>query len=124
MYNRSEERAPIAPRPPIPDYNYGYNSDDERGQRRPQPTPCIQPPAPALMPWERRGWRIARMAEDGACLFRAIGLSALSALNDLSAFHVYGDAEMHDQARRLCMDYMVQPPPIFYFTLSPPFAIV
>ena len=45
---------------------------------------------------ERRGLRVKRMLQDGNCFFRAI------------SDRVYGDSEMHDVVRRLCMDYMVQ----------------
>ena len=41
-----------------------------------------------------RGLRIRRMAEDGNCLFRAV------------SDRVYGDAEMHDVVRRLCLDHI------------------
>lgn len=38
---------------------------------------------------------IKKMAEDGACLFRAV------------ADQVYGDQEMHGIVRKHCMDYIV-----------------
>ena len=41
-----------------------------------------------------RGLQLRRMLQDGNCLFRCI------------SDRVYGDAEMHDQVRRLVMDYM------------------
>lgn len=44
----------------------------------------------------RRGLRLKRMLQDGNCLFRAV------------SDRVYGDAEMHDVVRRLCMDYVSQ----------------
>ncbi|BBN01541.1 OTU domain-containing protein 5 [Marchantia polymorpha subsp. ruderalis] len=37
---------------------------------------------------------VRRMAEDGNCLFRAV------------ADQVYGDAEMYDETRQMCIDYM------------------
>lgn len=43
---------------------------------------------------EKKGFVIKKMAQDGACLFRAV------------AEHVYGDQEMHSVVRRHCMDYM------------------
>ncbi|XP_060079189.1 OTU domain-containing protein 5-like [Ylistrum balloti] len=43
---------------------------------------------------DKKGWIIKKMAEDGACLFRAV------------ADQVYGDQEMHTVVRKLCVDYM------------------
>lgn len=43
----------------------------------------------------KKGYLIAKMGEDGACLFRAV------------ADQVYGDQEMHELVRKLCCDYMV-----------------
>ena len=43
----------------------------------------------------KKGFLIAKMGEDGACLFRAV------------ADQVYGDQEMHELVRKLCCDYMV-----------------
>lgn len=37
------------------------------------------------------------MLEDGNCLFRA------------TADQVYGDSELYDLARQMCIDYMVMP---------------
>ena len=42
----------------------------------------------------KRGLELKRMAQDGNCLFRCV------------ADRVYGDAEMHDVVRRLCMEHM------------------
>jgi len=42
----------------------------------------------------RKGYRIKRMGEDGACLFRAV------------ADQLYGDQEMHHCVRAQCMDYI------------------
>ena len=41
-----------------------------------------------------RGLRIRRMEQDGNCLFRAV------------SDRVYGDADMHDVVRRLCLDHI------------------
>lgn len=43
----------------------------------------------------KKGWVIRKMAEDGACLFRAV------------ADQIYGDQDMHSVLRKLCMDYIV-----------------
>lgn len=43
----------------------------------------------------RKNLEVRRMAEDGNCLFRAV------------ADQVYGDAEMYDETRQMCIDYMV-----------------
>ena len=42
----------------------------------------------------RRGLHVKRILPDGNCLFRCV------------ADRVYGDAEMHDVVRRLCLDHM------------------
>lgn len=42
-----------------------------------------------------KGLEVRHMAEDGNCLFRAV------------ADRVYGDAEMYDETRQMCIDYMV-----------------
>lgn len=42
----------------------------------------------------QRGLELRQMKQDGNCLFRAV------------ADRVYGDAEMHDVVRRLCLDHM------------------
>lgn len=41
-----------------------------------------------------KGLEVKRMLEDGNCLFRAV------------ADQVYGDSELHDLARQMCIDYM------------------
>ncbi|XP_057956558.1 OVARIAN TUMOR DOMAIN-containing deubiquitinating enzyme 6 [Malania oleifera] len=43
-----------------------------------------------------KGFEVKRMLEDGNCLFRAI------------ADQVYGDSEVYDLTRQMCMDYMEQ----------------
>lgn len=53
---------------------------------------------------DKKGFIIKKMAQDGACLFRAV------------ADHVYGDQEMHSVVRRHCMDYMVLCTSYFVFT--------
>lgn len=42
-----------------------------------------------------KGFEVKRMMEDGNCLFRAV------------ADQVYGDSELYDLARQMCIDYMV-----------------
>lgn len=42
------------------------------------------------------------MLEDGNCLFRAV------------ADQVYGDSELYDLVRQMCIDYMVTELPFFY----------
>lgn len=44
---------------------------------------------------KKKGFILKKMAEDGACLFRAV------------ADQVYGDQEMHGTVRKNCMDYIV-----------------
>lgn len=43
---------------------------------------------------KRRGFSIKRVRQDGSCLFRAVSQ------------HVYGDEEMHDHVRALCVDHL------------------
>lgn len=42
-----------------------------------------------------KGLEVKRMVEDGNCLFRAV------------ADQVYGDSEVYDLIRQMCIDYMV-----------------
>lgn len=42
-----------------------------------------------------KGLEVRHMLEDGNCLFRAV------------THLVYGDAEMYDETRQMCIDYMV-----------------
>lgn len=42
-----------------------------------------------------KGFEVKRMVEDGNCLFRAV------------ADQVYGDSEVYDLTRQMCIDYMV-----------------
>jgi hypothetical protein len=46
-----------------------------------------------------KGLEVRHMVEDGNCLFRAV------------THLVYGDAEMYDEIRQMCIDYMVGTPP-------------
>lgn len=75
----------------------GYNSADEQG-------PCF---VSSYNDTERerqfeldirrvKGFELRRMLEDGNCLFRAV------------ADQVYGDSELHDLVRQMCIDYMEQ----------------
>ena len=82
------------------DYS-GYNSGDEHAHDR----------QPSFTQWteqefqereaqfekkiNKKGWVIKKMAEDGACLFRAV------------ADQIYGDQDMHSVLRKLCIDYIV-----------------
>lgn len=89
----------------IEDVDYsGYNSGDEHTHDR----------RPSYMQWteqeyqekeiqfekkiNKKGWVIRKMAEDGACLFRAV------------ADQIYGDQDMHSVLRKLCIDYIVSIP--------------
>lgn len=86
----------------VEDVDYsGYNSGDEHTHDR----------RPSYMQWteqeyqekeiqfekkiNKKGWVIRKMAEDGACLFRAV------------ADQIYGDQDMHSVLRKLCIDYIV-----------------
>lgn len=86
----------------VEDVDYsGYNSGDEHTHDRRR----------SYMQWteqefqekevqfekkiNKKGWVIKKMAEDGACLFRAV------------ADQIYGDQDMHSVVRKLCIDYIV-----------------
>lgn len=47
-----------------------------------------------------KGLEVKRMLEDGNCLFRAV------------ADQVYGDSELYDLVRQMCIDYMVWVSPV------------
>lgn len=82
--------------------NSGYNSGDEYTHDR-RKTPYLQCTEQEFLEKEiqfekkinKKGWVIRKMAEDGACLFRAV------------ADQIYGDQEMHKVVRKLCIDYIV-----------------
>ncbi|KAK3746035.1 hypothetical protein QZH41_012978 [Actinostola sp. cb2023] len=74
----------------------GYNSSDEHEvQDMEVTTEEIERQFEQALK-DKKGFVIKRMAEDGACLFRAV------------ADQVYGDQGMHDVVRKHCMDYMVK----------------
>lgn len=85
------------------DYS-GYNSGDEYSQdRRKTYSQCTEQESQEKeIQFEKKinkkGWVIRQMAEDGACLFRAV------------ADQIYGDQEMHKVVRKLCIDYIVSIP--------------
>ncbi|XP_011043405.1 PREDICTED: OTU domain-containing protein 5-like isoform X2 [Populus euphratica] len=94
----STRSSPTGSRPSSPGShgeNEGYNSGDEQN-------PCF---VSTYGDYERerqfeidirrsKGLEVKKMLEDGNCLFRAV------------ADQVYGDSEMYDSARQMCMDYM------------------
>ncbi|CAM6127572.1 unnamed protein product [Calypogeia fissa] len=76
----------------------GYNSDDEQNSRSSGST-AYENSEEREHQFEveircRKNLEVRRMAEDGNCLFRAV------------ADQVYGDAEMYDETRQMCIDYM------------------
>lgn len=76
----------------------GYNSSDEHDTQttdQPLSTEEMERQFEQALK-EKKGFIIKKMAQDGACLFRAV------------ADHVYGDQEMHSEVRRRCMDYMLK----------------
>lgn len=76
----------------------GYNSSDEHDApttEQPLSTEEVERQFEQALK-EKKGYVIKKMAQDGACLFRAV------------AEHVYGDQEMHSEVRRHCMDYMLK----------------
>lgn len=82
----------------------GYNSSDEYGTNESNregsmaswtPEEQIEAERRFEKKLRKKGFLIAKMGEDGACLFRAV------------ADQVYGDQDMHGLVRKLCCDYMV-----------------
>ncbi|KAK0400367.1 hypothetical protein QR680_003464 [Steinernema hermaphroditum] len=71
----------------------GYNSDDEYGEGFKNEE---LETAFAQKMKDERGFHIVDMEGDGNCMFRAV------------AHQIYGDQKWHDEARKLCMDYMAK----------------
>lgn len=92
----------------VEDVDYsGYNSGDEHTHdRRPSCyTQCAEQDFQERenqfeQNMNKKGWVIKKMAEDGACLFRAV------------ADQIYGDQDMHSVLRKLCIDYIVSIHPL------------
>lgn len=82
------------------DYS-GYNSGDEHTHDRRSSymqwteQECQEKELQFEKKINKKGWVIKKMAEDGACLFRAV------------ADQIYGDQDMHSVLRKLCIDYIV-----------------
>nr|XP_024380796.1 OTU domain-containing protein 5-B-like isoform X2 [Physcomitrium patens] len=76
----------------------GYNSADEQSPWTPGTSgyeDCMERERQFVIELRRvKGLEVRHMAEDGNCLFRAV------------ADRVYGDAEMYDETRQMCIDYM------------------
>ncbi|KAJ7981197.1 OTU domain-containing protein 5-like [Quillaja saponaria] len=94
----SARTSPTASRPSSPrshNENEGYNSADEQN-------PCFTSSYGDLERERQfeidvrrvKGLEVKRMLEDGNCLFRAV------------ADQVYGDSEVYDLVRQMCIDYM------------------
>lgn len=95
----SARTSPAGSRPSSPrsyNENEGYNSADEQ-------SPCFVSSYDDLERERQfeidirraKGYEVRRMVGDGNCLFRAV------------ADQVYGDPELYDLTRQMCMDYMV-----------------
>ncbi|KAI9072690.1 hypothetical protein K1719_045337 [Acacia pycnantha] len=95
----SARTSPAGSRPSSPrshNENEGYNSADEQ-------SPCFVSSYDDLERERQfetdirreKGYRVKIMVGDGNCLFRAV------------ADQVYGDPELYDLTRQMCMDYMV-----------------
>ena len=87
----SAARAP--PRPSADNYE-PVNSDDELDQQPISAAEYVELERRFEERLRARGLHIRRMLDDGNCLFRSV------------SDRVYGDAEMHDVVRRLCLDHM------------------
>lgn len=94
----SARTSPASSRPSSPrahNESEGYNSSDEQN-------PCFVSSYDDLEREQQfeidikrvRGYEVKRMMADGNCLFRAV------------ADQVYGDSELYDLVRQMCIDYM------------------
>jgi OTU domain-containing protein 5 len=77
----------------------GYNSEDEYPEVSPSQALDDEVlkqinPLSLYRALRKKGFQVVETALDGNCLFRAV------------ADQVYGDMEMHNEIRRLCMNYM------------------
>jgi len=96
-----QSRKPKKHKASPPDIDDGYNSADEYGGNK----GCQHDHAMSAIDIElrfeeelkmKKGYYIKKMKEDGNCLFRSI------------ADQIYGDEEMHNVVRAMCMDYMIK----------------
>ncbi|WCJ41866.1 OTU domain-containing protein 5 [Euphorbia peplus] len=96
----STRTSPSASRPSSPRSHVdseGYNSADEQSPSFSSSYGDLERERQFEIDIRRsKGWEVKRMLEDGNCLFRAV------------ADQVYGDSELYDLARQMCIDYMEQ----------------
>ncbi|KAJ4845135.1 OVARIAN TUMOR DOMAIN-containing deubiquitinating enzyme 6 [Turnera subulata] len=94
----STRTSPTGSRPSSPRShgdNDGYNSADEQNSCLVSSYDDVERERQFEIDIRRsKGLEVKRMMEDGNCLFRAV------------ADQVYGDSEMYDLIRQMCMDYM------------------
>ncbi|MCO5579529.1 hypothetical protein L7F22_033384 [Adiantum nelumboides] len=96
--SKTSKSPPQTSRASSPREQDGYNSADEQnpwtmGKRGPEENDERERQFEVEIR-RSRGLEMWRMAEDGNCLFRAV------------ADQVYGDPEMHNETRQMCIDYM------------------
>ncbi|XP_028756791.1 OTU domain-containing protein 5-B [Neltuma alba] len=94
----SARTSPAGSRPSSPrshNENEGYNSADEQSSCFVSSYDNLERERQFEIDIRRaKGYEVKRMAGDGNCLFRAV------------ADQVYGDPELYDLTRQMCMDYM------------------
>ncbi|XP_020964361.1 OTU domain-containing protein 5 isoform X1 [Arachis ipaensis] len=94
----SARTSPAGSRPSSPrahSENEGYNSADEQNPCLGSSYDDVEKERQFEIDIRRvKGYEVKRMLEDGNCLFRAI------------ADQVYGDSELYDDVRQLCINYM------------------
>ncbi|XP_028808275.1 uncharacterized protein LOC114762848 isoform X2 [Neltuma alba] len=94
----SARTSPAGSRPTSPkslNENEGYNSADEQIPCCPSSYDDLERERQFEIDIRRaKGYEVKRMLEDGNCLFRAV------------ADQVYGDSDLYDRVRQMCIDYM------------------
>ncbi|KAI9107614.1 hypothetical protein K1719_021277 [Acacia pycnantha] len=94
----SARTSPAGSRPTSPrslNENEGYNSADEQNPCFPSSYDDLERERQFEIDIRRaKGYEVKRMMQDGNCLFRAV------------ADQVYGDSELYDLVRQMCIDYM------------------
>ncbi|KAK4255262.1 hypothetical protein QN277_008280 [Acacia crassicarpa] len=94
----SARTSPAGSRPTSPrslNENEGYNSADEQNPCFPSSYDDLERERQFEIDIRRaKGYEVKRMMQDGNCLFRAV------------ADQVYGDSEVYDLVRQMCIDYM------------------
>nr|CAH8830952.1 unnamed protein product [Trichobilharzia regenti] len=96
---RENKTSQVKPQPTIVDDASGNNSEDEyyfgKQPRRASPIQLTDDSLERLLA-EKKGWKIIKVASDGACLFRSV------------SHQIFGDEEKHDVVRSQVIEYMIK----------------